>query len=343
MKILTSNKHIRVIFILVACSNFLMAQKSSWSAKELFEKRVFIENLGQYDIHAQSPSSKILFGSYTKGVYVYFTNHGFILNHFLKDDGTRKEMTRKRIRLNRLNKKEKEKEERELIKVVPNYRELIWEGSNPNPTVLTSTSVSHTYNFINATRNGTLKAKAYTSIKYIDIYPNIDVEFFFPEDSSGFKYNYIVRPGGNPSLIQEHWSGDSRLYKQNNGDIKVQTSFGDVFTKAPWSYSQNGKKSIETDYKLSHNTVSYDFKETIPDALIIDPWVTVPVFGSGTTAMDIDFDVAGNTYVYGGSGGGYEVLKYDNSEHCCGRLHLLEVLVIMGILQLIKIQGVYIW
>lgn len=313
MKFSSSINLIIVVILAAVSNNLLMAQKNSWSAQELFEKRVFIENLGQYDLHKQSSSSTILFGSFTKGIHVYFTNNGFILNHFLKDDGTRKQMTRKKNFLNRFNKKEKEKEERDMIKVVPNYRELIWEGSNPNPEVVTGKMVSHTYNFTNATRNGTLKAKAYNKIRYINIYPNIDVEFYFPEDSVGFKYNYIVHAGGNAALIQEHWKGDSRLIKQTNGDIKIQTDFGDVYTKAPWSYTKNEKKSIETEYKLSHNTVSYEIKGSFHDAVIIDPWVAVPVFGSGTTAMDIDFDVAGNTFVYGGSSGGFEVLKYDNA------------------------------
>ncbi|HYG53606.1 MAG TPA: hypothetical protein VD905_22110 [Flavobacteriales bacterium] len=47
-------------------------------------------------------------------------------------------------------------------------------------------------------------AKAFAKITYPDIYPGIDLEFIIPDSGIGLKYNYLVHPGGDPSLIKKN-------------------------------------------------------------------------------------------------------------------------------------------
>jgi gliding motility-associated-like protein len=330
---LQSTKTISMLRIFVAISIFFFfdfisfSQKNgSWEAKDVFEKKCFIENLGQFDEHKQTNYSKIYFGSYTKGVHIYFTNTGIIFNTYSKVKKSRREIKAEQKWVTALRKKEgqesgweekeDEKNDRDNYKYVPIYAQWNWEGINKNINVSVSNVVTTLYCYPDKQSKQTLKAKAYRKLLYQNIYPNIDAEFYFPSDSSGIKFNYILHPGADVSMINEKWDKGSQLQLLDNGELMIGTSFGNFFAKKPVSFDSLRENTIETNYKISSKTISYTLKhQNSKGTVILDPWVVTPAFttGGAVGCYDVDYDVAGNAYVYGGDGPNYELLKYDNA------------------------------
>ncbi len=110
------------------------------------------------------------------------------------------------------------------------------------------------------------------AITYNNIYPNIDIRYY--SSGSQLKYDFIVRPGGNPNQIAMRYDGAVKLSTKNKS-LVIETSVGTVTELPPYAYVTAGVKSstaVETNYSIRDNVVSfnvadYDTKQT----LIIDP------------------------------------------------------------------------
>ncbi|HYG50446.1 MAG TPA: gliding motility-associated C-terminal domain-containing protein [Flavobacteriales bacterium] len=319
MKNVNSFKALTLFALFAHLHGFLFPQNQGFVIKDPFERRCFIENLGQFDEHTSATSSKILFGSESKGTQVFFTGKGFIFMHYEKIKRSRKEV-RELMHLREAgfkqagveeSKGEEEREKKELeYKTVPVYHEMQWMNSNTHAVVTANHEQTTRYLYPDKITKQTLFARGYQSIILHNVYQGIDVEVYFPNDRSGFKYNYIVRPGGNASLIAEKWTGVPSI-KNIDGDLHVQAGNDDIICKKP--YSVNGNKTIETAYQLNAgNVVTYTFKGKLPAKFILDPWVLTPVYTPGAGGFDVDFDDNGYTYVYGGAYP-FKLNKYDNA------------------------------
>ncbi|MFC4262312.1 PKD domain-containing protein [Ferruginibacter yonginensis] len=113
--------------------------------------------------------------------------------------------------------------------------------------------------------------KIYNAITYQNIYPNIDVRYYTAGDA--LKYDFIVRPGGNPALIALRYDGVTGLQIKNKALI-ITTPVGDVTEMAPYSYQATtaGSKDVATKYVLRDNVVTFKVDDYDPSAtLIIDP------------------------------------------------------------------------
>jgi gliding motility-associated-like protein len=116
--------------------------------------------------------------------------------------------------------------------------------------------------------DGLLNVPSFNKVKYNNIYPNIDMVFY--QDESVLKYEFIVHPGGNPSLIEMNWQGVEKLYM--NGKNQVEFNVGSfTFTdKAPISFS--GKEVVETAYVVEGNNIKFDVANyNEQQKLILDP------------------------------------------------------------------------
>lgn len=300
------------IFIMLAFTTWSQQQKKAWSTKDMFEQRCFIENLGQYNVTDFDKNVQVLYGSYTRDNFIFFTNRGILFKHMVKVERTKRELKAIERELEANGKVEKEEEEGEDEKIKYKfknvYQEVLFENANENPKTLVEGEVITKYHFPKPGTNQTLIAKGYSKLTYKNIYPNIDVEFYFPKDSSGFKYNYIVHPGGNPNLIKERWTDKANIQLAGTGDIFAQTKYGKFKLNKPVTYS--GDQILKSNYQLNNSTVSYQIEGDVKNGCIIDPWTVTPAFPGGTSGFDIDFDVNGNTYVYGGNAT-FHLLKYD--------------------------------
>ncbi|MFX0204652.1 MAG: SBBP repeat-containing protein, partial [Candidatus Hodarchaeota archaeon] len=152
---------------------------------------------------------------------------------------------------------------------------------------------------------------SWDEIWYYDLYPQIDLRYYMTTE--GLKYEFIVRPGGNPAQITVKVNGAVTLDVQaqkvtiNSQNprhkIKFQDSQLHVF--------QADKTPIKAQF-LSKNPKTYgfylgNFDPTQP--LIIDPqWLFFSTYlgGSGSETWHYDtsitVDGAGNSYITGATG-----------------------------------------
>jgi len=140
--------------------------------------------------------------------------------------------------------------------------------------------------------------QGYNTIKYNNLYPNIDLLFF--EKDQDLKYEYHVKPNGNYQDIQIKYKGQTKIKLQKNGDVIIYTPLGQIIEKKPFVYQiKNGKiVEVESEFIIEKNTLSYglgEFDTTID--LIIDP---VLVFATYNGAQSDNFGMTA-TYAYDGS------------------------------------------
>jgi hypothetical protein len=116
------------------------------------------------------------------------------------------------------------------------------------------------------------------------------------------KYDFIVKPGGNPNLIKVALNGVEKLKVNNKGELEFLTSHGKLLKGSPYTYQMiKGKKhTVKSKYKVVNNTLSFEleaYDKAYP--LIIDPIALkyATVLGNGL----IGFEVTASTLDASGS------------------------------------------
>lgn len=158
-------------------------------------------------------------------------------------------------------------------------------GGNKSAALLPSRALNTYNNYFlgNERNNWASNCKLYGEVLYQNVYPNIDVRYY--NNGSTLKYDFIVRPGGNPSAIGMRYEGAEGL-KIDQGKLIIKTSVGDVKESEPFSYQPGvkGQEKVDCFYKIEDNIVSfvvrkYDASKT----LVIDPTVIFSSFTGSTT------------------------------------------------------------
>lgn len=152
--------------------------------------------------------------------------------------------------------------------------------------------------------------KVFGAITYKNVYPNIDVRYY--SSSGNLKYDFIVRPGGNPQNIALYYDGPKLSIKDKN--LIISTPVGEVKELYPYSYqSYDGKpKEISSQFVVKENTVTFSVKDYNKlQTLIIDPSIIFSTF-SGSTAQNWGYTATPGPdgSLYGGGivfGAGYPV------------------------------------
>lgn len=175
-----------------------------------------------------------------------------------------------------------------------------FEGSNPSAQIIADKPV-YSYNnyFIGDPSKWATNCKIFQGITVKNIYPNIDVRYYAGDGS--VKYDLIVHPGGDPSVISLHYEGAEGLEVKAK-DLHIKTSVGDLKELDPYSYQYNetGKVDVKTKFIVRKNTVSFDIKNyDRTTTLVIDPSLVFCSF-SGSKS-----DNWGFTATYGPDGSMY--------------------------------------
>ena len=115
--------------------------------------------------------------------------------------------------------------------------------------------------------------KIFGAVTYKNVYPNIDVRYY--SDGEKLKYDFIVKPGGNPAAIAMRYDGGVTLNIKNK-ELIIGTSVGDVKELAPYSYQSGikGSSEVNTRYEINDNVVTFKVEKYDHAAtLIIDPQI----------------------------------------------------------------------
>jgi hypothetical protein len=145
-------------------------------------------------------------------------------------------------------------------------------------------------------------------IRYQDIYPGIDMVCYALNSNGGFKYDFILHPGADPSLIRLNYAGAENLFLNSDGNLEIKTRFGSLTESIPLCYIEDAagiRTHIEgIHYQLSGNTLKFKGTAIQNRKIVIDPAVNLhwAVFFGGDS---VDFctasviDGLGNSYLCG--------------------------------------------
>ncbi|HXB40709.1 MAG TPA: PKD domain-containing protein [Bacteroidia bacterium] len=291
--------YLKITIVLALSSVGLFGQSNPepgtlWSAKP-FDHSVFIKNAGQFA--DEEVKGDILFTVDLGKTKIYFTSNSVIYRYdeftkIKKEDG--KEENKGKEELER---------EQKLRNAKPEKRFFSQEWQGANSVVSISTEGEEPYYFTYTGQTGhEIKTTAYKKIIYKNLYPNIDAEYFFVENKAGLKYNLIVHPGADLSLVKLDYVGGGKNYLQANGDIICKSKMGPFTDHAPETFYEDGTK-LKSNYTLNRNEVSFEVeKYDANKTIIIDPWTTNPNIPGGwaaNLAYDVDYDNYGNVYALG--------------------------------------------
>jgi gliding motility-associated-like protein len=175
------------------------------------------------------------------------------------------------------------------------------EGSNPSPVIEGGKLLSGYNNYFlgNDKSKWAGGCRIFSTVTYRDVYPNIDLRYF--TDEGWVKYEFFVRPGGDPSKIVLRYEGADKL-SLSKGELVIKTSVGDIRELPPYTYQQSlkGRNTVSSKYHLKNNVVRFtlgDYDKNAP--LIIDPTLIFSTFTGSKS------DNWGYTATYGGDGSLY--------------------------------------
>lgn len=175
-------------------------------------------------------------------------------------------------------------------------------GALPNPKTSAEGMSSDYDNYYigNDQAHWASNVKHFQQISLQNLYPFIDAVYMGGKQS--IKYNFIVRPGGDPSGIKMRYSGVDNI-RLRDGKLYIHTSVKDMVEERPFVYQliKGDTVIIPSKFVLKENTLSFKLlKEyNTNEPLIIDP-LLVFAAQSGSTAdnfgMTATFDDRGSLY-----------------------------------------------
>ena len=133
-----------------------------------------------------------------------------------------------------------------------------------------------------------------------EIYSGIDLRYYF--DKGLLRYDYIVRPGADPSQIRFSIEGSDKTFLNERGELIFTTCFGEVKNADLYSYQQEDKSPVVAEFTKQGDSWSialgsYNKSQT----LIIDPLIYSTYIGGGANEAgeSIALDALGNSYITG--------------------------------------------
>ncbi|UPQ78222.1 T9SS type B sorting domain-containing protein [Flavobacterium azooxidireducens] len=271
--------------ILLLVSSFVLGQNKSSSIG-------FIENKGQIVDQKGRPNLAVKYLLNTNGLNVQLRENGFSYDVYeVEKVAAKKEKSNftpvTGFELDNFNKYKNDS------KYIFHRVDVDFLNSNPiTKIVATGKSSDYDNYYTNSSqKNGITKIHKYQSIKYENIYNNIDVIFFIPNDKEKpVEYNFIIKPGGKISDINMKFNGTKTKLIDNK--IRFNVRFGQMEETIPLSWKENHsqKEEISVNYKqIGKNTFGFNSSfETSDKTIIIDP-VPIRLWGTYYGGAGDDF------------------------------------------------------
>ncbi|MCB0534242.1 MAG: hypothetical protein KDD14_18715, partial [Saprospiraceae bacterium] len=228
---------------------------------------LFLENKGQIRGPRGEARPDMLFLAKGQGCKVLVTANG-LSYQFEKTEYPEGYQPRNRRDIDRSKQQELEKQIRRRTHRV----DMRLAGANPNPTIHREQAAAYYENYYNIPEapEGILGVRAYEKLRFEQVYPGID--WLLYSNGQGLKYDFVVQPGADPSLIRMDYSWADALKLNPDGSLSIGTALGELTEAAPVCFQ--GDQKIPAQFVLDGNTVSialaaYDRQQP----LVIDPCV----------------------------------------------------------------------
>jgi len=144
----------------------------------------------------------------------------------------------------------------------------------------------------------------YARVKYESVYPGIDLVYYGHQGR--LEYDFVVRPGADPSAISMAFEGAQESRLTDEGDLALSVAHEEIRLNKPVAYQERGTARTSVDarfVKLGRNQVAFQvgpYDRTRP--LVIDPTLTYSTYlgGTGTDSGNaIALDGTGAAYITG--------------------------------------------
>lgn len=259
--------------------------------------RAFIENKAQFDGRNKLAGSQILYAIDHGPFQVYFTATGIT---YRLDKKLPRQKWDKSKPISSQQEWESILERRKAVRMESTLIHVSFLGANAKSNIKAEHPLQEYFSYgMGSNSLHYNQIKGYQKLTYQNLYPGIDLEFtFHPE--KGFKYQYVVRPGADPSQIQWQYDANVPLRLDGDGNLRIETPFGDIVDHAPISFSADNQK-VNTRFTLNQNRISFGVeKYDRTQSLVIDPWVVFPPSPNSNKVWEVETDNAGNVYAYMG-------------------------------------------
>jgi hypothetical protein len=144
----------------------------------------------------------------------------------------------------------------------------------------------------------------FSEVRYGDIYPQIDLIVHGKEKN--LEYDFVVRPGGDPGLINVEFKGILELEPMADGQLAMKTGLSEIIQAEPVTYQLKGgeRQAVSSQYVLKGphqvgiEVGPYDRSRR----LIIDPVLSYSTYLGGSEddlAYKVTIDSSGGTYIAG--------------------------------------------
>lgn len=197
----------------------------------------------------------------------------------------------------------------------------LWQGSASIRTILVGANrrahfealdpINCRVNYVQGSTSSRWRygVKAYGRLAASEAYPGIDLMFHADhvteETRPGLEFDFIVKPGANPSKISMRVDGAEWMRVSPEGDLVITASGQQIRWKRPNLYQEVAgvRQPIEGGFRVHGNrihfwTAAYDPKHP----LVIDPMLSYSTYfgGNGTEVpRGIAMDASGNVYIAG--------------------------------------------
>jgi hypothetical protein len=145
--------------------------------------------------------------------------------------------------------------------------------------------------------------KHFGRVSYEGVYPGIDVVYYGSQRQ--LEYDFVVAPGADPKAIRLQFEGADSLTADTNGDLVLQTRYGQLRQLKPVVYQDvdGARRYIAANYTVRGKQAAFALGEYDRNAtLIIDPILVYSTFLGGTgleNGSNVAVDSFQSAYVVG--------------------------------------------
>jgi hypothetical protein len=160
-------------------------------------------------------------------------------------------------------------------------------GANPAPEIEGQGVSAGTMNYLAGSDASQWRTDIPTfgEVVYRDLWPGIDMVF---RGANGkLKYEFVARPGADPSAIRLAYRGADGLALSSAGELLIQTPWGTLRDEKPRTFQvADGRRvPVESRFALGETAGSYGFALDAYDSsrpLVIDPGLLYSTYLGGT-------------------------------------------------------------
>lgn len=275
---------LKILILFLSITNFIVSQKTLPNSEISF-----IENKGQVYDQNLVANNEVLFSGAANGLIYHLKSNSVSYQLFKEEDFKYVEDLKTHLKI-------KSASKTSIYRV-----DIDWLNSNKNCRVVPSEMLEGQINYYNQVcPNGILGVKSYKSLLYKDIYNGVDLKWY--SYKGNLKYDFIVQPNVDPSIIQLQINGAQSLAVNSKGELEIKTPLGTIIEQSPIVYQ--GKTIIKTKWVIKNNIVSFavnNYNHQLP--LIIDPALRIWGTYYGGSLIDYNYgcstDASGNVFICG--------------------------------------------